>query len=133
LDEQRQAFAVPPEIAYFNTANLSPQLHVVRAAGDAALERRAGPWTITAQDWFTDVERLRVPFGALIGADADGVALIPATSYGFAIAARNLPLQARERVVVAAAGCYAAPRSGRPWCTSGVLVSSTRPRCRSAY
>ncbi len=102
LDEQRKAFAVPPEIAYFNTANLSPQLHVVRAAGDAALERRAQPWTITARDWFTDVERLRVLFGDLIGADADGIALIPATSYGFAVAARNLPLRARERVVVLA-------------------------------
>jgi selenocysteine lyase/cysteine desulfurase len=102
VEEQRQAFAVPPEIAYFNTANLSPQLYVVRAAGDAALERRARPWTITAQDWFTEVERLRVLFGALIVADADGVALIPATSYGFAVAARNLSLQARERVLVLA-------------------------------
>ena len=30
-----------------------------------------------------------------IGADADGIALVPATSYGFAVAARNLPLRAR--------------------------------------
>ena len=59
LGEQRAAFDVPPEIAYFNTANLAPQLHAVRAAGEAALERRARPWTIAAEDWFTDVERLR--------------------------------------------------------------------------
>src|SRR5262249_14955246 len=46
---QRDAFAVPAEIAYFNTASLSPQLHRVRAAGQAALERRGQPWTISAQ------------------------------------------------------------------------------------
>ncbi|MDT7628768.1 MAG: hypothetical protein QOI50_698, partial [Pseudonocardiales bacterium] len=32
LDARREAFAVPAEIAYFNTASLSPQLHGVRAA-----------------------------------------------------------------------------------------------------
>ena len=100
LGEQRRAFDVPPGIAYFNTANLAPQLHVVRAAAAAALDRRARPWTISAEDWFTDVERLRALFARLIGADADGVALVPATSYGFAVAARNLPLRPGERILV---------------------------------
>jgi selenocysteine lyase/cysteine desulfurase len=99
-DAQREAFAVPPDVAYFNTANLSPVLHAVRAAGEAALERRARPWTISAQDWFTDVERLRGLYAGLVGGDADGVALVPATSYGFAVAARNLPLAAGRRVLV---------------------------------
>ena len=49
-----------------------------------------------AEDWFTDVERLRELFARLVGADADGVALVPATSYGFAVAARNLELGARR-------------------------------------
>jgi selenocysteine lyase/cysteine desulfurase len=99
---RRDLFAVPRDVAYFNTASLSPQLHAVRAAGDAALDRRARPWTIVADDWFADVERLRGLFGALIGADADGVALVPATSYGIAVAARNLPLRTGDRVVVLA-------------------------------
>jgi selenocysteine lyase/cysteine desulfurase len=102
LGAQRDAFAVPPEIAYFNTATLSPQLHRVRAAGEAALERRARPWTIAADDWFADVEHLRELFARLVGADAEGIALVPATSYGFAVAARNLALQAGDRVVVLA-------------------------------
>ena len=100
LSEQRAAFNVPPEIGYFNTANLAPQLHAVREAGAAALERRGRPWTISSQDWFTDVERLRALFARLVGGDADGVALVPATSYGFAVAARNLPLRPGERVLV---------------------------------
>ncbi|HEY6422055.1 MAG TPA: aminotransferase class V-fold PLP-dependent enzyme [Pseudonocardiaceae bacterium] len=102
LGAQRPAFAVPPDVAYFNTATLSPQLHGVRAAGEAALERRGRPWTISAADWFSDVERLRTLFGELIGADAEGVALIPATSYGFAVAARNVTLTAGAQVVVLA-------------------------------
>jgi selenocysteine lyase/cysteine desulfurase len=102
LGVQREAFDVPPQVAYFNTANLSPQLRAVRAAGAAALARRARPWTISAGDWFTDVERLRTLFGGLIGADAEGVALVPATSYGFAVAARNLRLGPGDRVVVLA-------------------------------
>jgi kynureninase len=39
-------------------------------------------------------------FGELVGADAEGIALVPATSYGFAVAARNLALKAGERVAV---------------------------------
>jgi len=100
LSDQREAFNVPPGIAYFNTANLAPHLHTVRAAGTAALERRGQPWTISAEDWFGDVERLRALFARIVGSDADGVALVPATSYGFAVAARNLPLRPGERVLV---------------------------------
>lgn len=98
--KQRGLFDVPTDIAYFNTANIAPQLHTVRAAGERALARRARPWTITAADWFSDSERLRSLFASLVGADAEGVALVPATSYGFAIAARNLPLREGERVLV---------------------------------
>jgi len=141
LGSQREAFAVPDEIAYFNTATLSPQLHRVRAAGEAALERRGRPWTITPGDWFAEVERLRALFAGLIGADADGIALVPATSYGFAVAARNLPLGRGDRVLVLAeeypSGIYtwqAATRAsgaeiltvhrerGRPW-TDAVLAA----------
>jgi selenocysteine lyase/cysteine desulfurase len=102
LGEQRARFDVPEEIAYFNTANLAPQLHAVRAAGEAALERRGRPWTISAEDWFTDVERLRTPFARLLNGTADGVALVSATSYGFAVAARNLELSEGARVLVLA-------------------------------
>lgn len=120
LGEQRDAFDVPDEIAYFNTASLAPQLHAVRAAGERALERRSRPWTISAEDWFTEVERARALLGELAGADGEGVALVPATSYGFAVAARNLELGPGRRVLVLAeeypSGIYtwraAARRSG---------------------
>jgi selenocysteine lyase/cysteine desulfurase len=102
IGAQRRAFNVPEEVAYFNTASLAPQLQAVRAAGEAALERRGRPWTIAAADWFADVERLRSMFAEIVGAGSDGVAIVPATSYGLAIAAHNLPLRAGQRVVVLA-------------------------------
>jgi selenocysteine lyase/cysteine desulfurase len=120
IGDQRAAFDVPADIAYFNTASLAPQLRAVRTAGEAALESRGRPWAISAADWFTDVERLRSLFGEIIGATPEGVALVPATSYGIAVAARNLPLRPDERVLVLAeeypSGIYtwraAARRSG---------------------
>lgn len=102
LGEQRAAFAVPPDVAYFNCASLSPHLHAVRDAGQAALLRRGQPWTIASSDWFAEVEAVRTLFGELVGADAEGVALVPATSYGFAVAARNLRLTERDRILVLA-------------------------------
>jgi selenocysteine lyase/cysteine desulfurase len=130
IGAQRPAFNVPEGIAYFNTASLAPQLHAVRAAGEAALARRGQPWTITASDWFADVERLRSMFAQIIGAGSDGVAIVPATSYGLAIAARNLPLAAGQRILVLAeeypSGIYtwrsAARRSG-----AELLPVSRRP------
>ena len=102
LGRRRDEFDVPPEVAYFNTANLGPLPHRVREAAEAALERRARPWTIGAEDWFADVERLRTLFGGLISADAEAIAVVPATSYGFAVAARNLRLAPWQRIVVLA-------------------------------
>jgi selenocysteine lyase/cysteine desulfurase len=100
IGAQRAAFNVPDDVAYLNTASLAPQLHVVRTAGQAALERRGRPWEISATDWFTDVERLRSLFAQLVGASPEAIALVPATSYGFAVAARNLSLDASRRVLV---------------------------------
>ena len=100
LLDQRYLFDVPDDVAYFNTANLSPLLHRVKAAGRAAVEQRARPWTITPPDWFSGVEELRGHAARVLGTDAEGVALIPATSYGLAVAARNLPVPAGGRILV---------------------------------
>jgi selenocysteine lyase/cysteine desulfurase len=100
LGDQRAKFEVDDEVAYFNAANLSPLLRSVRTAGEEALERRAKPWTISAPDWFTDVEELRSRFARLIGGTADDVAFVPATSYGLSVVARNLTARPGDRVLV---------------------------------
>ena len=100
LSDQRAKFEVDDEVAYFNTAALSPLLLSVRAAGEEALARRARPWTISAPDWFSDAEQLRSRFAQLIGGTADDVALVPATSYGLSVAARNLRAGPGDHVLV---------------------------------
>jgi selenocysteine lyase/cysteine desulfurase len=99
---QRDAFEMPAGVAYFNTASLAPQLHRVRHAGEAALRARGRPWDIASEEWFVDVDRLRAGFGRIIGSEPDGIALVPATSYGFATAARNIPLSDGDRILVLA-------------------------------
>jgi selenocysteine lyase/cysteine desulfurase len=98
--QQRARFDVPDEVAYFNSASLAPPLRSVRAAGEVALAQSGSPWRIANRDWFTEVERLRELFAKLIGADPDSVALVPASSYGLAIAAANLGAGPGQRVLV---------------------------------
>ena len=102
LDTQRHLFEIPDDVAYFNVASLAPQLRAVRAAGETALADRSAPWRTASADWFSEVEQLRVLFARVIGGDADGVALIPATSYGLAIAARNATADPGDRVLLIA-------------------------------
>jgi selenocysteine lyase/cysteine desulfurase len=105
LGSRRSDFAVPDDVAYLNTASLAPLLRATLTAGEAALRRRAAPWAVGDADWFGDVERLRALFGRLVGADAEGVALVPATSYGFAATARNIRIDA-DRTILVLAGEY---------------------------
>jgi len=100
LTDLRHLFEVDDEVAYLNAPSMSPLLRSVQVAGEQALARRARPWTIRAPDWFSEVERLRGLAAGLLGTDADHVALVPSSSYGMAVAARNLRAGPRQRVVV---------------------------------
>jgi len=102
LPLQRSLFEIPDEVAYFNCASMAPQLVAAREAAEAALERRAQPWLIRGEDWSAEAEERRTLFARLAGVDADGVALVPATSYGLAVAAANLDAEPGQRVLVLA-------------------------------
>ena len=99
---QRHLFDLPDEVAYLNCAYMSPLLKRAAAAGAAAIARKCHPWTIHADDFFSESERARSLFAGLIGTEADAIALVPAASYGLAIAAANLPLAAGTRILVLA-------------------------------
>ena len=102
IDSQRHLFEMPDDVAYFNLASLAPQLRAVHVAGKNALAARAAPWQIASEDWFDEVEQLRGLFARVIDADGDGVAIIPATSYGLAIAAHNTTAHPGDRVLLTA-------------------------------
>ncbi len=100
LPVQRELFDIPDDVAYFNCASLAPQLRAAGEAAAAGLARRARPWLIRGDDWFTEAEERRALFARLAGVDPDGVALVPATSYGLAVAATNLTARQGQRVLV---------------------------------
>ncbi len=97
---QRHLFDISDDVTYLNAAYLTPQLRSIYDAGVASLDQAAAPWTIKVDDFFTPVERLRGRFAELIGADAEGVAIIPAVSYGIGVAALNLKVGPGRTVVV---------------------------------
>nr|MBA3326531.1 aminotransferase class V-fold PLP-dependent enzyme [Paracoccaceae bacterium] len=112
IPSQRALFDLPREIAYLNCAYMSPLLTEAVEIGQAALARKARPWTIRPADFFAETGRARTLFARLIGADEDGVALVPAASYGLATAAANLPLGAGRTIVIAADQF---PSNVHPW------------------
>ena len=52
----RPLFEIPDEIAYFHCATMAPLLTAAREAARGAWRRRAQPWLIRANDWFTEAE-----------------------------------------------------------------------------
>ena len=91
-EEIRGQFALPEDIAYFNCAYLSPMLKSAIEAGDVSGNVRARPWRITEENFYAEIELTRRLFAQLIHTSEDNIALIPAASYGLAIACRNTRL-----------------------------------------
>ena len=102
LPSQRSLFEIPDDVTWLNCAYMSPQLRSVRAAGEAALGRKAQPWRIRPDDFFAETEALRGLFARLIHADAEGVALVPSVSYGMGVVAANLRARPGQRLLVLA-------------------------------
>lgn len=102
LPSQRSLFEIPDDVTWLNCAYMSPQLRSVRAAGEEALGLKAQPWRIRADDFFSGAEALRGLFANLVGADVEGVALVPSVSYGMAAVSSNLQVRPGQRVLVLA-------------------------------
>ncbi|HEX6958745.1 MAG TPA: aminotransferase class V-fold PLP-dependent enzyme [Ferrovibrio sp.] len=102
LPSQRALFDIPDDVAYLNCAYMSPLSRAAVAAGEAGLRRKAQPWQVLPQDFFTESEAVRALFARLINAGAEDIALIPAASYGMAVAVHALPLRAGQSVLTLA-------------------------------
>jgi selenocysteine lyase/cysteine desulfurase len=100
LENQRELFEIPEGVAYLNCAYMSPQLRSAREVGERTVARKSRPWEITPDDFFEDVEKSRALFARLVGAEADGVALIPSVSYGIAVAAANVKVESGEDILI---------------------------------
>jgi len=97
---QRELFAIPEDVAYFNCAYTSPLLKSAAARGQTALSRKTAPWALTTDFFFRELNENRELFAALVNAAPNDVAIIPSVSYGIALAARNLPVAPGQTIVV---------------------------------
>jgi selenocysteine lyase/cysteine desulfurase len=98
---QKAQFSLPADEHYLNCAYMSPLSKAVEAAGLAGVRRKSVPSRIQQPDFFTDSLRARELFAQLVNVSDPGrVAIIPSASYGLAIAARNLPAEPGQNIVV---------------------------------
>jgi selenocysteine lyase/cysteine desulfurase len=112
LPGQRHLFDIPDDVAFLNRAYMSPLPNVSVAAGERGLARKAQPWMITPDDFFSASETVRARFADLINAAPDDIAFAPAVSYGMAQAAANITL-VRTQTVVTLAEQF--PSNVYPW------------------
>jgi selenocysteine lyase/cysteine desulfurase len=100
LSCQRDLFAIPRTTAYLDAAYMSPIPTAALAAGQAGTAMKAAPWKMTIASYYDEVEEARRLAASMIGAGIDDIAIVAATSYGMAVAAANVPVQAGSAIVL---------------------------------
>lgn len=94
-------FVLPTRTLYLDAAAQGPRLRSVLMAGQASLEAGAQPWKLTFTHWEAQIEDLRaLAADLLFESDVEGVAMVPSVAFGISTAARNLPLQPGQEVLV---------------------------------
>lgn len=100
LENQKELFDIPPGITYLNCAYMSPVLKKVNEAGLKGMNKRSQPWEIHVEDWFQPAEELRSLFAKIVNADKECIAFVPSASYGLAVAANNISLTSKQKIIV---------------------------------
>ncbi len=102
LDCREDEFSLPGDLHYLNCAYMSPLARTVERAGLEGFRRLRVPTRIASSDFFTESDELRRAFAELVESDAaDRVAIVPSVSYGVALAAENLEVEAGQNLVLA--------------------------------
>ena len=88
---QKSLFNLDEGVHYISCATMSPNLKSVEQAGIEGIMRKSKPHLITQETFFETTIPVKKSFAQLINCpDSERIALIPSTSYGMAIVARNL-------------------------------------------
>jgi len=100
IPNQRSLFRIPDDVTYFNCAYTSPLLKQAETMGQNAVAQKTAPWELSTDYFFSYLNENRALFATLVGATPEHVAIIPSVSYGIALAARNLPVEEGQTIVV---------------------------------
>ena len=88
------------DTVYLNHASIGPLPERTRVALERFNQRRAAPHLLPDREMFAMLADSRRKIARLIGASADEIALAVNTGFGISIAARSLPLQPGDVVLV---------------------------------
>ena len=97
---QKRLFQLEEGAHFLNCAYLGPLPRPVAEAGMEGIRRKCSPTPFPSEEFFTDCDRARERFGRLVNAPPERIALAPSASYGIEVAARNLPLEPGQNIVV---------------------------------
>lgn len=100
LASQRHLFSIPDDVTYLDAAYMSPIPRSAAEAGARGALVKAAPWEMTIGSYYDEVERARELAASFIGATADDIGVIPATSYGIALAASNVPVPTGSVIIM---------------------------------
>lgn len=101
MRNQRQKFSLPAGSTYINCAYMSPLLKRVERAGLAGMKRKRNPFSISAEDFFTETEVLRKEYAKLVNVkDPKRIVVVPSASYGLSTVARNVSVRTGDSIVV---------------------------------
>lgn len=99
LNNQKHLFSLSNDIHYLNCAYKAPLLKASEVGVIKALQREHDPIGFTTESFFDDVDEIKTLFGKLVNCDANQVAIIPSTSYGFASVLNNIPCKEGQHVL----------------------------------
>lgn len=99
LSCQRDLFEMPQTVSYLDAAAWSPLPHPVRSAAERGMLAKRQPWAHPRDDAGDWAQRARTAAAALIGAQANDVAIVGSVSHAIATAARNLALKPGVRIL----------------------------------
>lgn len=100
LPSQRALFDIPDDVIYLDAAYISPIPRSAVEAGQKGGAVKGAPWEMTIDAFYDGPEQARELAAGFIGANAGDVAVIPATSYGIAVAAANVPAPAGSVILM---------------------------------
>ncbi|GAB2490169.1 aminotransferase class V-fold PLP-dependent enzyme [Algoriphagus taiwanensis] len=87
---QKSLFSLDSDVSYLNNAYRGPILRKSEEAALRDLEGMRKPYLVQSEDFFLGVDRVKSLFAQLIHSQKEQIALVPSTSYGFAVALNNM-------------------------------------------
>lgn len=102
MDCQKELFEIPDGVTYLNAAYMGPMLKTAADIGEQALRKKMSPWALPISDFFDHPNKFYELSAKMIDANPSDIAIVPSVSYGTAIAAKNLKVEAGQNIIVMA-------------------------------